>query len=49
MTHLTIYSNSLPLYEYIMPNIIKIDDNSLSPNLIYDKVKIFIWDVGKFP
>ena len=42
LTHLTIYSNSLPLYEYIMPNIIKIDDNNLSPNLIYDRVKVFI-------
>jgi len=42
MTHLTIYSNSLPLYEYIMPNIIKIDDNNLIPEMIYDKVKVFI-------
>jgi DNA-directed RNA polymerase II subunit RPB2 len=42
MTHLTIYSNSLPLYEYIMPHIIKIDDSSLTPESIYDKVKVFI-------
>jgi intein/homing endonuclease len=42
MTHITIYSNSLPLYEYILPNIIKIDDASLSPEMIYDKVKVFI-------
>ncbi len=42
MTHMTIYSNSLPLYEYIMPNITKIDDLSLTPELIYDKVKVFI-------
>ena len=42
MTHMTIYSNSLPLYEYIIPNIIKIDDSSLTPETIYDKVKVFI-------
>ena len=42
MTHLTIYSNSLPLYEYIIPNIIKIDDSELKPDEIYDKVKVFI-------
>jgi DNA-directed RNA polymerase II subunit RPB2 len=42
MTHLTIYSNSLPLYEYIMPNITKIDDNNLTTEMIYDKVKVFI-------
>lgn len=42
MTHLTIYSNSLPLYEYIMPNITKIDDINLTSEMIYDKVKVFI-------
>ena len=42
MTHVTIYSNSLPLYEYIMPNIIKIDDTTLTSEVIYDKVKVFI-------
>jgi DNA-directed RNA polymerase II subunit RPB2 len=42
MTHMTIYSNSLPLYEYIIPNIIKIDDLELTPQYIYDKVKVFI-------
>jgi DNA-directed RNA polymerase II subunit RPB2 len=42
MTHLTIYSNSLPLYEYIMPNITKIDENTLTSEMIYDKVKVFI-------
>jgi DNA-directed RNA polymerase II subunit RPB2 len=42
MTHMTIYSNSLPLYEYIIPNIIKIDDPNLTPEIIYDKVKVFI-------
>jgi len=42
MTHITIYSNSLPLYEYVLPNIIKIDDPQLTPEVIYDKVKVFI-------
>jgi len=42
MTHMTIYSNSLPLYEYIMPIITKIDEKSLTSEMIYDKVKIFI-------
>ena len=42
MTHITIYSNSLPLYEYILPNIIKIDESELIPEYIYDKVKVFI-------
>jgi DNA-directed RNA polymerase beta subunit len=42
MTHMTIYSNSLPLYEYIIPNITKIDETTLTSEMIYDKVKIFI-------
>jgi len=42
MTHITIYSNSMPLYEYIMPNITKIDDNGLTPSDMYKKVKVFI-------
>ena len=42
MTHITIYSNSLPLYEYIIPNIVKIDDPQTTPEFIYDKVKVFI-------
>jgi|LauGreSuBDMM15SN_2_FD.fasta_scaffold00176_4 DNA-directed RNA polymerase II subunit RPB2 len=42
MTHITIYSNSLPLYEYIMPHIIHIDSEKLSAIDMYDKVKVFI-------
>jgi hypothetical protein len=42
MTHITIYSNPSPLYEYIMPQIIHIDDMNLSINDIYEKVKVFI-------
>ena len=42
MTNMTIYSNSLPLYEYILPNIIKLGDTDLTSEFIYDKVKVFI-------
>jgi len=42
MTHITIYSNSLPLYEYILPNITKIDDIELTSKEMYEKVKVFI-------
>ena len=42
MTHVTIYSNSLPLYEYIIPNITKIDEEQLTSYDMYDKVKVFI-------
>ena len=42
MTHITIYSNSMTLYEYIMPNIIKLDDENLTSTDMYDKVKVFI-------
>ena len=30
MAHITIYSNSIPLYEYVLPNIIQIDKLLLS-------------------
>jgi DNA-directed RNA polymerase II subunit RPB2 len=42
MTHITIYSNSLALYEYILPNIIQIDNQNLSAYDMHDKVKVFI-------
>jgi DNA-directed RNA polymerase II subunit RPB2 len=42
MTHITIYSNSLPLYEYIMPNIKHIDSAEITPFDMYEKVKVFI-------
>ena len=42
MTHITIYSNSLPLYEYVMPNITHLDNTELSSSDMYDKVKVFI-------
>jgi len=42
MTNMTIYSNSLPLYEYILPNIIKFGDPEFTSEFIYDKVKVFI-------
>ena len=40
MTHITIYSDSLPLYEYIMPNVIPID--TITSLDMYKKVKVFI-------
>lgn len=39
MTHVTIHSNSLSLYEYIMPKIIKLDEVSTD---LFNKVKVFI-------
>jgi len=42
MAHVTINSNSNSLYDYILPNILKIDDDELTPSFMYDKVKVFI-------
>jgi DNA-directed RNA polymerase II subunit RPB2 len=42
MTHITIYSNSIPLYEYIMPNITHIDSAEITSVDMYEKVKVFI-------
>jgi len=39
MTHITTYSNSLPLYEYIMPNITSIDVPGIQ---LRGKAKVFI-------
>jgi DNA-directed RNA polymerase beta subunit len=41
MAHITIHSNSLSLYDYVMPNVINISDINLSTEL-YNKVKVFI-------
>ena len=40
MAHITIHSNSLPLYEYVMPSVK--DIQQLQPADMYDKVKVFI-------
>jgi DNA-directed RNA polymerase II subunit RPB2 len=40
MAHITIPSNSNPLYEYIEPQIVTVDN--LKPADLYDKVKVFI-------
>jgi len=40
MTHVTIHSNSMSLYEYVEKYIINV--NSLKPNDVFDKVKVFI-------
>jgi DNA-directed RNA polymerase beta subunit len=42
MTHITIYSNSLTLYEYIMPSIIPLDSSDITTIDMYEKVKVFI-------
>ena len=43
MTHITIHSDSLTLYEYIMPNIIAINNEStIKSEDMYKKVKVFI-------
>ena len=41
MAHITIYSHSASLYDYVMPNIISITDVK-SSNELNDKVKVFI-------
>ena len=40
MAHCTIHSNSQPIYDYVMPNII--DIQTLQANEMYDKTKVFI-------
>jgi len=40
MAHITIHSNSMPIYEYVMPHIIDIE--TIQPSDMYNKVKVFI-------
>jgi DNA-directed RNA polymerase II subunit RPB2 len=42
MTHVTIDSNSLPIYEYVNPYIIKLEDENISAKDMNEKVKVFI-------
>ena len=42
MTHITIYSNSLSLYEYIMPNIVPIHSEGIKSEDLYNNTKVFI-------
>ena len=42
MSHITIHSDSNSLYDYIIPNIVKIDNDELTPDFLYNKVKVFI-------
>ena len=42
MAHVTIHSNSNSLYDYILPIILKIDNEEVTPSFMYDKVKVFI-------
>jgi hypothetical protein len=41
MAHITIPTNSVSLYEYVEPCIVKVDDVA-SPTDLYDKVKVFV-------
>jgi len=40
MTHCTIQSNTLPIYEYVTPHIIPLE--SLTPQQMFEKVKVFV-------
>jgi DNA-directed RNA polymerase II subunit RPB2 len=40
MSHITIHSNSMPIYEYIMPHII--DIQTLTPIEMFEKTKVFV-------
>ena len=40
MSHITIHSDSAPLYDYILPHIVDIE--TLSSSELFDKVKVFI-------
>ena len=42
MTHVTIHSNSTPIYEYVMPKIIDIQTLNDKPLEMSEKVKVFI-------
>ena len=42
MTHVTIHSNSLSLYEYVSPYIINVQDVNIKSVDLYKKVKVFI-------
>jgi len=42
MSHITIYSNSLPLYEYVMPNVTQIDKEGLQSSDMFGKIKVFV-------
>jgi DNA-directed RNA polymerase II subunit RPB2 len=42
MTHVTIYSNSLPLYEYVNPSITPVENEFIKSTDMYGKVKVFV-------
>ena len=42
MSHVTIYSDSQPLYEYLNPHIIPVENEQMSPAKMFNKVKVFI-------
>jgi DNA-directed RNA polymerase II subunit RPB2 len=42
MSHITIPTNSTSLYDYILPHIIKVDDENIKPLDLFGKVKVLI-------
>ena len=42
MTHVTIHSSSTPIYDYVMPEIVDIQNLKETPSQMYEKVKVFI-------
>jgi DNA-directed RNA polymerase II subunit RPB2 len=40
MTHVTIHSNSMPIYEYVTPHIV--DIQNLTPQEMFEKTKVFV-------
>jgi DNA-directed RNA polymerase II subunit RPB2 len=42
MTHITIHSDPLPLYEYILPFIYKLDETLIESKKLFNSTKIFI-------
>jgi DNA-directed RNA polymerase II subunit RPB2 len=42
MTHITIHSNPLSLYEYILPHIFQIENEEIVTTDLYNKTKVFI-------
>jgi DNA-directed RNA polymerase II subunit RPB2 len=42
MTHVTIHSNSTPIYDYVMPEIVDIETMKTNSLEMYEKVKVFI-------
>lgn len=42
MSHISIPTDSSSLYHYILPKIIRVDDETIHPTDLFNKVKVFI-------